>query len=116
LLNICIFYTVPIFYYITLFLVQMITYSNLNGVGTSPLLFTLAWCHIYFYPGLGRCAPGEFECPSGDCMPAASKCDGTQQCSDGYDEFLCPTTQSCKIDQYRYVCCLYCMYCILRVI
>ena len=35
--------------------------------------------------------PYEYQCFSGDCIPRDSRCDGTEECSDGSDETNCPT-------------------------
>lgn len=37
------------------------------------------------------CAPGEFQCPGDQCVPADSVCDGNRDCPSGTDEAVCPS-------------------------
>lgn len=43
------------------------------------------------------CMAYEYKCTSGNCVPADSWCNGTQECSDGSDESNCP----CKRGQFE---------------
>lgn len=37
------------------------------------------------------CAPGEFQCPGDQCLPADRVCDGHRDCPSGIDEAVCPS-------------------------
>uniref|UniRef100_A0A915MG87 Uncharacterized protein n=1 Tax=Meloidogyne javanica TaxID=6303 RepID=A0A915MG87_MELJA len=42
----------------------------------------------------GHCAPGEFQCREGGCIPASSHCDQKYDCEDGSDETECKEHQA----------------------
>lgn len=53
-----------------------------------------AWCHHYLNVLAGFrcvCAPGEFQCPGDQCVPADKVCDGHRDCPSGTDEAVCPS-------------------------
>lgn len=39
----------------------------------------------------------QYKCTSGQCVPADSRCNGTEECIDSSDETNCP----CKRDEFR---------------
>ena len=57
--------------------------------------------YVFHDLGLGRCNPGNFECPNSMCINASSQCDGINDCTDGYDELFCPIVMNCRLDEYR---------------
>lgn len=49
-----------------------------------------------------KCEEGEVTCPDGDCIPPSWICDGTADCSGGWDETPpCPTTTLAPCDGYQ---------------
>uniref|UniRef100_A0A3Q1FCU8 SCO-spondin n=1 Tax=Acanthochromis polyacanthus TaxID=80966 RepID=A0A3Q1FCU8_9TELE len=46
------------------------------------------------------CAPGEFQCPGDQCVPADRVCDGHKDCPSGIDEAVCPGKVTCAPDQF----------------
>ncbi|XP_037075728.1 basement membrane-specific heparan sulfate proteoglycan core protein-like isoform X4 [Pollicipes pollicipes] len=52
------------------------------------------------------CAPEEFECLSGECVPISSRCNGVVQCRDNSDELYCdvgpePPSSACRPTEFR---------------
>ena len=41
-------------------------------------------------PGPQLCAPEQFTCHDGQCIPAQAQCNGVEQCPDASDEIGCP--------------------------
>lgn len=57
---------------------------------TSLLALALGACGTIGDPQVGGdCAPSEFACESGGCVPRSQLCNGRDNCDDGSDEFNC---------------------------
>lgn len=54
---------------------------------------------FFFYPTEPTCAPGEWQCGSGRCVPGTFRCDGENDCGDYSDETGC-TNVTCSSTQF----------------
>lgn len=56
-----------------------------------------------FFTVASECQQGEFRCQDGTCISESLICNGNNDCSDGYDEFDCPTQPTvpyCRSDEF----------------
>nr|XP_017095016.2 basement membrane-specific heparan sulfate proteoglycan core protein isoform X12 [Drosophila bipectinata] len=67
------------------------SYPSIETTTTNPLTTV----------GVKSCAPNQFRCQNGDCVPDHSTCDGITQCRDGSDELNCGASHECLPSQFR---------------
>ncbi|KAL4623604.1 low-density lipoprotein receptor-related protein 10 [Arapaima gigas] len=60
-----------------------------------PRIYSRSGFHLSYIKGSGPCAPSEFECLSGRCLPSTWHCNGQNEClSGGSDELGCGDVDS----------------------
>lgn len=65
---------------------------------TLELHFALAREEPFYLP-VDNCGPGDIRCTtitSESCLPIEARCNGTEECLDGWDEAGCPSTSTGK--------------------